>query len=269
MRGFRGHKFRRRTLILWFCLGILTGVGLARGGRVASSVWPSFLAPVCLLACSRRSVPSLLLIIFLGLSLGLWRGSIYMRKLGDYDRVEKQKISLTARASEDAVYGDTSQLTFKASHVILDGGQALAGNIQLSGFGVNAVYEGDEVAASGELYPAQGSVQARMSYARLSLLAHHPSVIAEIRRKFAAGTQTALPEPLAPFAMGLLIGQRSDLPDNVKQDLLMVGLTHIIAVSGYNLTIILHASRRLLGKRSKRISFYCWQGPAPRSCEQQ
>src|SRR5665213_3079382 len=68
--------------------------------------------------------------------------------------------------------------------------------------------------------------------------------------------QSALPEPLAPFAMGLLVGQRATLPDDIKQDLLMVGLTHIIAVSGYNLTIILHASRRLLAKRSKRLSTF-------------
>jgi competence protein ComEC len=59
---------------------------------------------------------------------------------------------------------------------------------------------------------------------------------------------------LAPFAMGLLVGQRATLPASAKQDLLMVGLTHIIAVSGYNLTIILHASQRLMGRRSKRIS---------------
>jgi competence protein ComEC len=54
--------------------------------------------------------------------------------------------------------------------------------------------------------------------------------------------------------MGLLIGQRANLPDSVKQDLLMVGLTHIIAVSGYNLTIILQASRELLAGYSKRLS---------------
>jgi competence protein ComEC len=66
--------------------------------------------------------------------------------------------------------------------------------------------------------------------------------------------QTALPEPLAPFAMGLLVGQRANLPDDVKQDLLMVGLTHIIAVSGYNLTIILQAGKRLFDRTSKRIS---------------
>lgn len=36
----------------------------------------------------------------------------------------------------------------------------------------------------------------------------------------------------------------------------MVGLTHIIAVSGANLTIILRASQRLFGTRSKRISTF-------------
>jgi YebC/PmpR family DNA-binding regulatory protein len=49
----------------------------------------------------------------------------------------------------------------------------------------------------------------------------------------------------------LLIGQRSTLPADVSQMLLIVGLTHIIAVSGYNLTIMVHAARRLLAKRSK------------------
>jgi competence protein ComEC len=51
--------------------------------------------------------------------------------------------------------------------------------------------------------------------------------------------------------MGLLIGQHSTLPDAVYQDLLVVGLVHIIAVSGYNLTIILRAGVRLFGRRSK------------------
>ncbi len=66
--------------------------------------------------------------------------------------------------------------------------------------------------------------------------------------------QTALPAPLNSFAMGLLVGQRATLPADVKQDLLMVGLTHIIAVSGYNLTIMLRASKKVLDGRSKRLA---------------
>lgn len=179
-----------------------------------------------------------------------------MQKLAEYEPFYSQKITITARAGEDAAYGKTKQLAFAANNVTTEDGQRLTGKIQLSGFGVNAVFQGDEVVATGKLYPGFGAYQGRMSFAVLEVVAHHPSLVSEIRRRFIAGMQTALPEPLAPFAMGLLVGQRATLPDEVKQDLLMVGLTHIIAVSGYNLTIILHASQRLLGKRSKRISTF-------------
>ncbi len=118
------------------------------------------------------------------------------------------------------------------------------------------MFQGDEVVASGNMYTGYGIYQGSISFAKISVVAHHPTLVGTIRQKFTAGMQTALPEPLAPFAMGLLVGQRANLPDSVKEDLLRVGLTHIIAVSGYNLTIILHASRRLLGKRSKRISTF-------------
>lgn len=64
----------------------------------------------------------------------------------------------------------------------------------------------------------------------------------------------SLPEPLASIALGLLVGQRNTLPANLTQALLMVGLTHIIAVSGYNLTILLQAARKLLGDHSKVLS---------------
>ena len=60
-----------------------------------------------------------------------------------------------------------------------------------------------------------------------------------------------MPQPLAAFGLGLLVGQRATLPQDVNQQLLMVGLVHIIAVSGYNLTIMVEAARRLFGKRSK------------------
>jgi predicted membrane metal-binding protein len=119
--------------------------------------------------------------------------------------------------------------------------------LELSGFGPGAIYQGDTVLVSGKLYPALGAYQGRISFAQLEVIDSHPTLVADIRRRFTAGMQSALPEPLAPFAMGLLVGQRATLPANVKQDLLMVGLTHIIAVSGYNLTIMLGASRRLLG----------------------
>ncbi len=250
------HRFRRSTLLLVFLLSILGGMGLARTGQIISWLPACSLGGFWLLRRRRQTAEAMLLTVLFGLSCGWWRGSLYMQKLAEYEPLYYHKITIVARAVEDAAYSKTKQLGFAADTLTLENGRRLTGKLQLSGFGVNAVFQGDEVVAIGKLYPGFGAYQGRMSFATLQVTTHHPTLVSEIRRRFIAGMQTALPEPLAPFAMGLLVGQRATLPDGVKQDLLMVGLTHIIAVSGYNLTIILHASQRLLGKRSKRITTF-------------
>lgn len=250
------HRFRRTTLLLMFYVGIVGGVGLARTGLGLAAAWCWPAASFAALSWRRHNILTLCLVLALGLSCGWWRGSVYAHRLSVYDDLYYRKVTVRARAMNDAAYGKTGQLAFDADDVALDGGQRLPGKLQLSGFGFNAVFQGDEVRAEGKLYPGYGSYQGSIGFADISVAAHHPSLVGRVRQKFTAGMQTSLPEPLAPFAMGLLVGQRANLPDGVKQDLLKVGLTHIIAVSGYNLTIILHASRRLLGKRSKRIATF-------------
>jgi len=48
-----------------------------------------------------------------------------------------------------------------------------------------------------------------------------------------------LPEPHASLASGILLGVKRNIPDNLMADLQTTGLTHIIALSGFNVTIIL------------------------------
>lgn len=247
------HVFRRTTLLLIGFLAFLCGVGLAHTGHLVDASWFWLALGLGIFTFRKKNVWALVWIVAFGLSLGWWRGSVYMQRFAQWQYYFGQKVSITAVATDDGVYNKYSQMSFDAGQVTIDGRQ-LTGKMSLSGFGLNAVFQGDSVQATGKLYSTLGANQARMSYSQLELVQHHPSLIADLRRKFAAGMQNALPEPLASFAMGLLIGQRATLPDNVKQDLLMVGLTHIIAVSGYNLTIMLRASRGVLGKRSKRLS---------------
>ncbi len=47
------------------------------------------------------------------------------------------------------------------------------------------------------------------------------------------------PEPHASFLAGLLTGSRRSIPKDVQEDFQVTGLTHILAISGYNVTIIL------------------------------
>lgn len=248
------HRFRRSTLWLVLFVSLLAGLGLARTGPHPGMaiIWSSL--GLLLIMLPKRQLSAICMIAVFGASCGWWHGAAYMQKLAPYRPLYYQKITLIVTAAEDATYGQTRQLSFAAKHVRLENGQELVGRLQVSGFGANAVFVGDEVAVTGSLRPGYGAYQGRMSFARLEIRAHHPTLVSEIRRNFVAGAQSALPEPLAPFVMGLLVGQRSTLPEEVKEDFRTVGLTHIVAVSGYNLTIILQASRRLFGKRSKRLA---------------
>jgi ComEC/Rec2-related protein len=226
--------------------------GLAIGKVVQFGVLDG--VPVLLLmviAWRRKGLLLLLAILVCGLVLGGWRGTTWAGQLARYDSLYDHKVTIVGHAADDAVYGKKTQLSFDVENVSAAGKSfSLPGKIGVAGFGATAIYRGDLVIAYGTLRAGSGGHQGWMSFAQLQVQHVKPSAIDTLRRRFNAGMQSALPEPLASFGLGLLIGQRSNIPKDVYQDLLMVGLVHIIAVSGYNLTILLRASRRLLGKRS-------------------
>lgn len=194
-------------------------------------------------------------LILFGFMLGSWRGAAVAQRLTGYEPLIDTNVTLQVKANEDAVYGKNGQLTFVAVDITnVKTGEHLPGQVGVSGFGLNGIYQDDELMVSGKLREGIGSYQGFISFAEIELVQQHPSLLADLRRKFGAGMLSSLSEPLASFAMGLLVGQRATLPEDVKDNLQKVSLTHIIAVSGANLTIMLNASRRLLGKRSKRLS---------------
>lgn len=48
-----------------------------------------------------------------------------------------------------------------------------------------------------------------------------------------------MPEPHASFLMGLLTGSRKGMPEHLTNDFKITGLSHIVAISGFNITIII------------------------------
>ncbi len=53
-------------------------------------------------------------------------------------------------------------------------------------------------------------------------------------------------EPGASLLAGILLGSRASIPDHIMDDFEVVGLTHILAISGFNITIILTTLSSLL-----------------------
>jgi competence protein ComEC len=255
MSWLRTRKFKQSTLVFVLALCFLLGVGLAHKGWLIDTGWIWLVGLVAITSWRRHNVLTLIFVVLLGLTLGWWRGEAYMAKLADYQRYSENKITIIGTAANDSTYGKYQQQTFDVYNVTVDStGERLTGKVGVSGLGFPAAYTGDTFRATGKLYLSRGSYQAKMSFAEVEITGHHNSLVSDLRRKFAAGMESALPEPLASFGMGLLIGQRANLPDPIYNELLMVGLVHIIAVSGYNLTIILRATEGLLKKHSKRLS---------------
>lgn len=248
-------RIRRSTMVLAFAASILAGLLLARFWAPLP-FWLVLLSAGAVIASRKHRNVQLAMLVLCGIVLGVWRGAAYLQALQPYYELAGQKVTIQATATQDAVYGKNTQLAFEVSHITFTSPSAavVPGIMKISGFGELAVYRGDVLSITGKLYPTRGGKQATISYAQIKRIGGHQTFIDELRRRFAAGMQTALPEPAASFGMGLLIGQRNTLPAATSEALLMVGLTHIIAVSGYNLTILMNGSKRMLGKRSKRLT---------------
>ncbi len=60
-----------------------------------------------------------------------------------------------------------------------------------------------------------------------------------LKKVFEARLNQLFTEPHASFAAGLLLGSRRGIPEELMEDFNISGLTHIIAISGYNITLII------------------------------
>jgi hypothetical protein len=250
------RRFQLPTILSAGCAGLLTGLWIARYGIVLPAGATVAALPIVLLA-RRRTMPGLVAITALGLLLGLARGAPFWRDVGLYQEYFGTPVVIQVRAVEDAVYDRNKQLAFTAESVEVsepDGAVALPGRVAVSGFGEPMVYSGDIVQVSGKLKPTRGGKVARIGFAELTVTGRTDDWLQNWRRRYAAGVQSALPEPMASFGLGILVGQRSTLSQSVSDDLSAAGLTHLVAVSGYNLTILVGACKKLFGKRSHFMS---------------
>ena len=238
-------------------LGLAAGLaGLALGRR-----WPVaqplvLVLGIGLLAIGRGRRRFLFAVgcVVLGMGLGWWRGAVFRQQVLPYESLYSRNVTVQVTAKTDGTYATTSgNLGFDGGdvHVLSPEDMKLPGVLKLETRGLPAVFRGDRVEVTGQLYPAGGSKQGSIKFASGRLLTRNLNWLEKTRLRFGSSMLTVLPEPQASFGLGLLVGQRNTLPESVSEQLSMVGLTHIIAVSGYNLTIIV----RFMGKRWGRSKY--------------
>jgi competence protein ComEC len=87
---------------------------------------------------------------------------------------------------------------------------------------------------------------------------HFIRLVYEIRFNIVNKIDKAYPNQVGEFLKGILIGYTDTLPDEIKESFKKTGVSHILAVSGYNMAIIIMLVYQQLINRqiSRRISFW-------------
>ena len=240
---------QRSQLVLAGLVSVLAGVYLAKYGH-STNLALILSGFACLPLVARMKATALIPAVIIGLNLGLWRGHGVWNSLNRYQLFQGKEVTIVAKVVSDAAYADRGQLEFIVGDIYKSDGLHLPGSIRVRAYNIPSVRRADIVKVSGKLREGFGSRQGFISYAEIEVVSRSGSWLEKSRTEYFAGVYSALPEPEASLGLGFLVGTRSLLPDSLTTALMVTGLTHIVAVSGYNLTILVRLTRRLFASRS-------------------
>lgn len=243
-------RVRRTTLISLGCGAFLLGLALPKTGLLLLGVgWLA--AGLLLLGCiGRRLLIAPLAIVVCGLILGAWRGSEMVQELTRYQQLIGRKVTFTAVIAQDPTFNTKHQLDFYATSLSYNWHE-MPGQIRVTSLSPVEPRRGDLIQVSGKLYDGFGPYQAAIYFGEVTVLKNNTSWLEYIRRSFTATVLSNVPEPQANLGLGFLIGLKSQLTDNLNQQLQRLNLTHIVVASGFNVTVLISVARRLFARRSK------------------
>lgn len=250
------RKIHTSWVAAWLSLGVIVGIALSRHfNDFAYAGWVFFgfsLAVLCLLI-SRRYV--LIIAIVAGLFIGLSRGGLSQSELQAYQTYLGEETNLSGTVSEDVALSPDGEKRIKLKNVLIDG-SSLPGEVWLSTSSTAEIKRSDHLAVAGQLSSGFGSFAGAIYRAEILEVRRieNADIARDIRDKFAGAVRRVVGDPQSTLGIGYLTGQRTALPEDLNENLRILGLTHIVVASGYNLTILVRFSRRLFSRISKYLS---------------
>lgn len=240
------------------CIGVLIGVVSALWVEGVSSMLLLFAGLLfCLMASALQRRFLLILALLAGCMIGLWRGGVDQRALAVYQPLYNKHVEIVGKVADDIEKNNRGDTTIRLVNNSLDD-RPLVGEIWVTVSSSNAVNirRSDHVRVDGKLESGFGSYAASLTDATISeAKREQPGDLAlVVRDEFSLAVARAIHEPASSLGTGYLLGQKSELPQELLQALQVAGLTHIVVASGYNLTILVRFGRRLFERVSKYLS---------------
>lgn len=253
--AWRYKSFHESYLLAWLAAGLLLGLFAGHSVSVSWNTGYLLIGMVLLLGAFRsRRWWAFVAVLFAGLSFGLLRGADVTTQYQTYNALIDTKATLTGVMTGDAQKVNDSQKRITLGAVTIDS-QRYPGEVFVTLYSSQELKRGDTVTVSGIMHGPFASFGATLSGAKVVGVERHPMIIRDIRERFAETIRKLIVEPMASLGLGFVVGQRSTLPDTLDEQLKVVGLTHIVVASGYNLTILVRFMMRLLSRHSRYLAF--------------
>jgi len=141
-----------------------------------------------------------------------------------------------------------------------------AGSLRILAPPPNDIRYGDLLGVRGIVLPPDGAGSAAVFSPKITLEARHQGffileLLLNIKHAIIARFNALLPADQAALLAGITLGFKADFSASMKAALAASGTTHIVAVSGYNITIVALAVERILGGViARRKVFYATLG---------
>lgn len=232
----------------------LIGLTVARSQISTVSVWSLVLASLGVLGVARlRTRFAYVLLAASFCVFGLWRGQLARAHMPDtVAGFIGHKVTVTGRVTSEPGWNGDRLHEFVIGEVH-EGARAFDGTIKIKALSGHT-REGEVVQVSGKVGRALGTSPAQVWYGDVRVIDYRQPHPVRLKGLLAAGLAQTLPSSQAGFIRGLIFGSRSALPTELEAALQRLGLTHIVAVSGFNLTVIV-AALSIFGRRQTRAGF--------------
>ena len=116
---------------------------------------------------------------------------------------------------------------------------------------VTGAFEPGPPRGSPQLRSTDETFAGRIDTQRVRILSSppdsNPPWLTRLRDHIDRSVREVLPEPHGALLSAILVGKRSSLPGDLRNDFLASGLIHVVAISGFNITLVALAVRRMAG----------------------
>ena len=236
--------------------GIVAGVIASQNTVwVSSAVWLMTGLGLSAVGMWRGKLYAMPILFVGGMIIGLWRGGLLQANLAPYTYLKDTTVQVYGVVSDDPEVDKHGLLSLHVNAETIND-HSLAGRLWVSTREKSDIKRGDKVLLEGKVENGFGGFAASVFRANI-LQIQRPvpgDVAMQVRDWFADAIRKVIPDPEAALGIGYLLGQRRALPPELDEALKIVGLTHIVVASGYNLTVLVRFARRLFVKISKYLA---------------